>query len=522
MVLLAGGLIRHLQPSRIGASIKSLIPCKPEAARPTPRHAAPNLAYSAPLWPAIAAGTLIVAAATYAGITPALGESGPTHSSSVALAEDSWQGPIVSAPINLPLNASAGRSNGPTATASQATGSMPISSTSATTPVNAELVSSLAANGIPSVALAAYQHAAAQYDAVAPSCKLTWPLLAAIGRVESNHGQFAGAILHTDGTSTPRIIGIPLNGNGTAVITATTLGVVLDGDPKYDHAVGPMQIIPSTWSSYALAATGHTTADPFNIFDAAATAARYLCVAGGDLSTLSGQQRAVLAYNHSDEYLSTVLSLEAKYAATANIAVPAVPAGPTTLPTQPSLPAANPGPPPVLTDPATPSASPSTSDTNAPSSNAPTTGADSPTSSTRPANQRRRRLRQVRRRRATAHQRHLRRPLGMDRPSRPLRHQAPHRLLIRRHRLGLLRRIRPTRLRVRAAARRFVPYRSAEATVHVVGRAGILRVVEHRVGGSVLDDDPRRALRRQEERAVVRHPHGLLHVVSNDDDGHLM
>ena len=82
---------------------------------------------------------------------------------------------------------------------------------------------------------------------------------------------------------------------------------------------------------------------------------------GGDLTTLPGQQRAVLAYNHSDDYLATVLSLEAKYAASANIVVPAVPTGTTTLPVPPPLPPANPGTPPVLVPSPQPDASPSTS-----------------------------------------------------------------------------------------------------------------------------------------------------------------
>jgi hypothetical protein len=196
-------------------------------------------------------------------------------------------------------------------------------------------------------------------------------LLAAIGRVESNHGQFAGAVLRTDGTSTPPIIGIALNGRGTALVPATALGITLDGDTHYDHAIGPMQIIPSTWVRYAVAATGHSSANPFNIFDAAATAAGYLCRAGGDLSTLAGQQRAVFSYNHLDTYVSTVLSLEAVYAggqpAVTAAAVAALPA-----PTQStaSVPPANPGPPPAIgltqpTDPGSASSSASsTSDTS--------------------------------------------------------------------------------------------------------------------------------------------------------------
>src|SRR5437764_60980 len=83
---------------------------------------------------------------------------------------------------------------------------------------------------------------------------------------------FAGAVLHSDGLSTPRVIGIALNGNGTALIRDTD-GGRLDGDTVYDRAVGPMQFIPSTWAGWSVDANGDGRADPFNIFDAAAAAA---------------------------------------------------------------------------------------------------------------------------------------------------------------------------------------------------------------------------------------------------------
>jgi hypothetical protein len=123
--------------------------------------------------------------------------------------------------------------------------------------------------GIPIVALRAYRLAASRADRLNPSCGITWPLLAAIGRVESNHGRFAGAILHADGASTPKIIGIPLDGPGTALIRDTDHGR-LDGDVVYDRAVGPMQFIPSTWAEFSVHANGDHVPDPFNIFDAAA------------------------------------------------------------------------------------------------------------------------------------------------------------------------------------------------------------------------------------------------------------
>ncbi|HEV7192123.1 MAG TPA: lytic murein transglycosylase [Jatrophihabitantaceae bacterium] len=179
-------------------------------------------------------------------------------------------------------------------------------------PVNNAVISGLAANGIPTVALNAYRVAAARLAHAQPGCGIDWALLAGIGREESDHGQFAGAVLHADGVSTPRIIGIPLNGNGTALIRDTDHGV-LDGDTVYDHALGPMQFIPSTWAIYGTDANGDGKADIFNINDAALTAARYLCAAGGNLRTHAGQVAAVLAYNDSAQYLAQVLALADAY-----------------------------------------------------------------------------------------------------------------------------------------------------------------------------------------------------------------
>jgi hypothetical protein len=223
--------------------------------------------------------------------------------------------------------------------------------TTATAPTDAAAASGLAAGGIPSVARAAYDAAAA---AAPDGCGVRWSLVAAIGRVESDHGRFAGAVLHTDGRSAPRIIGIQLNGNGTAVIRDTD-GGRLDGDPVYDRAVGPMQFIPSTWARHASDGDGDGSSDPFDIQDAARATARYLCAAGGDLSTVAGQRRAVLAYNHSDSYVATVLTLAARYAGTPPPTVPTHPVLP------PAEPPANPGPPPAMTPAVHPSSSGSSS-----------------------------------------------------------------------------------------------------------------------------------------------------------------
>lgn len=180
-------------------------------------------------------------------------------------------------------------------------------------PATPATISGLAANGIPSVALNAYRLAAARLASAEPSCGIQWWLLAGIGRIESNHGRYGGATLSSDGESTPHIVGDALDGTVYDYI-ADTDGGRLDGDPRFDHAVGPMQFIPSTWASYGIDGNGDGVADPFNVNDAALAAARYLCAAGGDLRTAAGQNRAVLAYNHSDEYLALVLGTAAAYA----------------------------------------------------------------------------------------------------------------------------------------------------------------------------------------------------------------
>jgi membrane-bound lytic murein transglycosylase B len=97
----------------------------------------------------------------------------------------------------------------------------------------------LAASGIASRAVQAYQHAA-----VAADCGIPWTLVAAIGRVESNHGQFAGATLLSDGRSDPPIIGIPLDGRPGVAEIKDTDGGKWDGDKSFDRAVGTDAVHP--------------------------------------------------------------------------------------------------------------------------------------------------------------------------------------------------------------------------------------------------------------------------------------
>lgn len=160
---------------------------------------------------------------------------------------------------------------------------------------------------IPARLLALYQ------DAVAQRCPtLPWSVVAAIGKVESDHGRIQGGHLLPDGRVVPPIIGIPLDGtNGTRRIPDTD-GGLFDEDLVYDRAVGPMQFIPTTWARVGVDASGDGRADPNNAADAVHAAAVYLCNAGA--SDPSRVRNAVWAYNNSWEYVEKVLARAALYA----------------------------------------------------------------------------------------------------------------------------------------------------------------------------------------------------------------
>ncbi|MGW6026107.1 lytic transglycosylase domain-containing protein [Streptomyces sp. NPDC055099] len=157
---------------------------------------------------------------------------------------------------------------------------------------------------IPATVLDAYKKAEASLATSKPGCNLPWELLAAIGKVES--GQARGGRVDANGTTIGEILGPPLNGNGFAKITDTDNGAY-DGDKTHDRAVGPMQFIPSTWESWGEDGNADGKSDPNNIYDAALAAGNYLCANGRDLSVDADLRKAILSYNHSTDYLNTVL-----------------------------------------------------------------------------------------------------------------------------------------------------------------------------------------------------------------------
>jgi membrane-bound lytic murein transglycosylase B len=166
---------------------------------------------------------------------------------------------------------------------------------------------------IPVTALTAYQRAADILVEVKPSCGLTWTLLAAIGRVESDHGRYGGAELGGDGVSSPQVVGVPLDGEGPVAQIRDTDGGRLDNDAQWDRAVGPMQFIPSTWSLVGVDGDGDGVRSVDDIDDAALAAGIYLCAGAESLQTRDAKEAALFRYNDSKAYVALVMAYERKY-----------------------------------------------------------------------------------------------------------------------------------------------------------------------------------------------------------------
>ena len=169
------------------------------------------------------------------------------------------------------------------------------------------------AMGIPLSALEAYGYAARVAQVENPDCHLSWTTLAGIGMVESHHGTYRGAVIARNGDVSPPIRGVRLDGtDGNLEIVDRE--AVLDGDPVYARAMGPMQFIPETWRLYGVDANNDGVISPDNFDDAALSAAGYLCFRGKDMATPRGWMNALRAYNHSELYARTVRDWAAAYA----------------------------------------------------------------------------------------------------------------------------------------------------------------------------------------------------------------
>jgi hypothetical protein len=116
--------------------------------------------------------------------------------------------------------------------------------------------------GIPPAYLVLYRTAAEEH-------KIDWAILAAIGKIETDHGRIHGGSCATSSAG----------------------------------ARGPMQFMPATWEGYG---KGGNICDPE---DAIPAAARYLVASGAP----KNYRRAIFAYNHADWYVDKVLAQAEKY-----------------------------------------------------------------------------------------------------------------------------------------------------------------------------------------------------------------
>ncbi len=163
--------------------------------------------------------------------------------------------------------------------------------------------------GLSLVTVEAYLSAERQVAATHPDCRIHWQALAGIGRVESNHGRFKGGSVAADGRVTAVILGPVLDGEAENIAEVVdTDGGALDGNSEFDRAVGPMQFIPQTWQSVGADGNGDGVVDVHNLYDAALSAARYLCNRRSSLDERGPLRRALLSYNQSGVYADTVLS----------------------------------------------------------------------------------------------------------------------------------------------------------------------------------------------------------------------
>jgi hypothetical protein len=127
--------------------------------------------------------------------------------------------------------------------------------------------SAFAVADIPATMLALYQQAA-------PGCPgLPWSILAAIGKVETNHGRD---------------------------VRVSSAG-----------AQGPMQFLPATWAKYGVYADADGVADIGDPADSVVSAAGYLCANGA--STAAGWSTAIWNYNHDPAYVALVFGLAGRY-----------------------------------------------------------------------------------------------------------------------------------------------------------------------------------------------------------------
>jgi len=152
--------------------------------------------------------------------------------------------------------------------------------------------SSLALADIPAEALGAYQDAGTQWQ-------MDWTILAAIGKVECDHGRAQLA-----GCNPPDTVN-SAGARGYMQFIGTTWRGVL-GQFELEPRTSPPA---ADGDGYATDGDNDGDADPWSWLDATHSAARYLTAN----NATSDPGRAVWHYNHDDTYVDRVLQLAAGY-----------------------------------------------------------------------------------------------------------------------------------------------------------------------------------------------------------------
>lgn len=183
----------------------------------------------------------------------------------------------------------------------------------------------------PDEAIGAYQRAASIINLTA-ECELDWIVLAAIARVESNHGRGADGRHRVDrqGRVRPALTGAPLNGRAGRDRVFDTDAGELDGRVRWDAPVGPFGLLPATWSNVAVDGDGDGIRNPQDLDDAALATAVLLCASGRDLSRRNVLAKELQALHPAPGYVRVVMMLAALYSEEVATAAAMV-SGPTVL-----------------------------------------------------------------------------------------------------------------------------------------------------------------------------------------------
>ncbi len=172
---------------------------------------------------------------------------------------------------------------------------------------SAEPAESATPTPVSSLMLSVYRWASAPEQA---GCELPAGLVAGVGEVTSRHASIQGATVDYDGTVRPGIYGNPVLTTEGSPAPDTDRGL-WDADPVGDRSAGPFQFIPASWADFGIDSNGDGFADPQNVWDAAGSAARFLCDLGaGDPSQV---EATLMAYFGTDEFSDRVRAAMARF-----------------------------------------------------------------------------------------------------------------------------------------------------------------------------------------------------------------